>query len=178
MKGRLPRGSKTLLQKENKSLSPYSPPFLMAMWNAGSVAAGKRGGFTLAGGQAHHLRCQTRHFLPVMADVKNGEAQFVTNALDDLHDFLPARGVERGQRLVHQQKARGGEQRPANGDPLRLAAGEGARPAVEQVADVEKADDLIKADPSRRRRCEALAVKQVGAHPLVGEQAAILKHVA
>src|SRR3712207_8783257 len=51
-----------------------------------------------------------------------------------------AGGVEGGERLVHEEKARGGQERPADGDPLLLAARQCRGPAVEEMPDAEERD--------------------------------------
>ena len=54
----------------------------------------------------------------------------------------PQLGVEVGERLVEQEDLRVAHQRPAHGDALALAAGELARLAVEQMADLQHVGDL------------------------------------
>jgi hypothetical protein len=60
-------------------------------------------------------------------------------------------GVERGQRLVHQQQARAGRQRAGDRDALALAAGERVGPALQQVADAQQLDHLVEFDAARAR---------------------------
>ena len=59
-------------------------------------------------------------------------------------------GVEVGQRLVEQEDLRVAHQRAAHGDALALAAGELARLAVEQMADLQHAR-RPRRSPSRAR---------------------------
>jgi hypothetical protein len=54
-------------------------------------------------------------------------------------------GVQVRQRLVHQERLRLAHDRPAHGDPLALAAGERARPALEQILQPEQPGDLLDA---------------------------------
>ena len=75
----------------------------------------------------HEVVGQPRHFVGRVADVEHGDLQFVVQAFEVGQDFVLAREVERGQRLVHQQQARAGEQRAGDGDALALAAREAVR---------------------------------------------------
>jgi hypothetical protein len=49
---------------------------------------------------------QARDFVRGMADIDHGNVEFVAQAFQPGQEFLLARMVERGQRLVHQQQAR------------------------------------------------------------------------
>jgi hypothetical protein len=64
----------------------------------------------------------------------------------------PGEGVERGERLVQQQHFRLRHQRARNRDPLRLPAGQFARPGIGLVG---------KADPRQRAR-DLLAPRAAG----------------
>jgi hypothetical protein len=57
-----------------------------------------------------------------MADIEDRHTRLVAQALDVRQDLDAALLVERGQRLVHQQQARMGEQGAADRDALLLAA--------------------------------------------------------
>ena len=73
----------------------------------------------------------------VVRDVQRRHAELVLEAADlgaHLHAQL---GVEVGQWLVHEKRLRLAHDRAPHGDPLALAAGEGARLAVEEVLEAE-----------------------------------------
>src|SRR3546814_10259102 len=113
-----------------------------------------------------------------MADIDDGNADLVAQTLDIRQDFRLTLFVERGQRLVHQEQPRAGEQCPPDRHPLLLAAGQAPRTPIEQMADAEQLDDLgqlaVTLVPCRK----PAAVEQVMAHAEMGEQAAVLKDVA
>ena len=88
-----------------------------------------------------------------VADIEDRHPDLVAQPLEVGQDLLLARGVERGERLVHQQQPRAREQRAADRDALLLAAGEAGGPAIEQVADAEQLDDA--GDLGRRRAASA-----------------------
>ena len=73
------------------------------------------------------------------------------------------------------------QQRPADGDPLRLAAREAGRLAVEQGRDAEQRDDAVEfvavAATAREGR-HAPAVAEVAAHRQMREQPRLLEDVA
>ena len=71
-----------------------------------------------------------------------------------------------------------GEQRPADGDALLLAARQPARPALEQAADAEQVDHPLEVVAALARRREPAAVEQVLPHGQVREQPPLLEHVA
>ena len=56
--------------------------------------------------------------------------------LQQVDDLRLDRDVERGDRLVEHQEARGHGQRARDSDPLALAAGELVRVALERVAPI------------------------------------------
>ena len=113
-----------------------------------------------------------------MADVDDRQVQFVLQLLDERQDLFLARLVEGRQRLIHQQQPGIGEQGPAQGDALLLAAGERPGPALQQILDAEQTDHLIEADAAFGGGHPVEAVGQVVAHRQMGEQAAFLKDVA
>ena len=86
-----------------------------------------------------------------MADIDDRDLRLVAQPLDIGQDLGLARVVERGQRLVHQDQLRAGEQRAADRDALLLAARQQAGPAVEQMADAEQVDDARPCRRSARR---------------------------
>src|SRR5579885_1720937 len=72
----------------------------------------------------------------IVADINHRQLRIVAQPLEVRKDLRLARGVERGERLVEQQQPRPHQERAADRDALTLAAGELARPTVEQMADV------------------------------------------
>ncbi len=60
--------------------------------------------------------------LDVMADVEDRCRQFGVQAIEERQDLVPARDIERRERLVHQHEARRTQQRAPDRDALRLAA--------------------------------------------------------
>ena len=74
---------------------------------------------------------------------------------EDGGELAPARGararVERGQRLVEQQRRGAPRQRAGDGDALALAARQGPRPLVGEVRDAEALEQLERA-PARSPR--------------------------
>lgn len=113
-----------------------------------------------------------------MADVDDGDAALVPQPLDVGEDLLPAGGIERGQRLVHEQEAGGREQGPADRDPLSLPSGQPPGAAGKQVADAEQVDDAPDAFRRLARPREPAAVEEVAAHAQVREKARLLEDIA
>src|SRR5262249_11853351 len=58
---------------------------------------------------------------------------------------VAGQGIERAEWLVHQQKARGGHQRPGDGDALAHAAGQLPRMPFEQVRQPEQLEQALRA---------------------------------
>ncbi len=56
---------------------------------------------------------------------------------DELVHLDPGQCVEGGERLVEQQQFRLADQRPGEGDPLRLPTGEGDRPRLEMATEAD-----------------------------------------
>ena len=108
------------------------------------IVRGRPGRGDAALGEHDDVGGEPRHLGDRVADIDDRDADLVAQPLDVGQDLGLARLVERGERLVHQQEARAGEQRPADRDALLLAAGESARPAVEQRADAEQLDDVVE----------------------------------
>ncbi|SCD49957.1 hypothetical protein GA0115244_104885 [Streptomyces sp. DvalAA-19] len=98
----------------------------------------------------------------VVRDDQADPAELREVAAQGVPDMGPGGLVEGGERFVQQQQARTGGQRTGQGDPLGLASGELAGPAVGQVADAEpvqpglrlapglRAGDAVGAEPVRR----------------------------
>ena len=113
-----------------------------------------------------------------MADIDDGHARLVAQALQIGQDLGLALLVERGERLVHQEKARRGEQRPADGDALLLAAGKIGRLAVEEVADAEEVDHAAGVFRARALGQEPAAVVKVLPHGEMREEPCLLEDIA
>ena len=62
-----------------------------------------------------------------VAHIENGNLELVAQPLDEGEDLRLALGIEGGERLVHQEQARGREKRAADRDPLLLPAREHVR---------------------------------------------------
>ena len=84
-----------------------------------------------------HLVGHGHRFELVVGDVDDGGVEVLVEALQLRAHLHAELGVEVGERLVHQEGARVAHQRPAERHALLLAAGELARPPLEQVHDVE-----------------------------------------
>ena len=85
-----------------------------------------------------------RHgLLLVVGDVHERDADLGLDPLElDLH--LPAQlEVERAERLVEQQHLRPVDQRPGQGDPLLLPAGELRRAALAEAAELDQLEHLL-----------------------------------
>jgi hypothetical protein len=96
---------------------------------------------------AHHRHpVSHRHRLDlVVGDVQRGDPQVLLQAEDLRPGLHPQLGVEVGQRFVHQEGGRFPHDRPAHGDPLALATGQGAGPARQQFLDAEQAGSPLDA---------------------------------
>ena len=76
-----------------------------------------------------------------MGDVDRGDAELTLERLDLVAHALADAGVEIGERLVEQQDPRAHGERPAERDPLALAARElGHRPLAELVQAEQRQD--------------------------------------
>ena len=73
---------------------------------------------------------------------ENGRS--VAETFEIRQDLVLARIVEGRKRLIHEQQLGRGQQRPANGHALLLAAREKARTTAEQMSDTEQLDHLVK----------------------------------
>ena len=126
-----------------------------------------------------HDRVREPHdLLDRMAHVDDQDPQLVAQPLDVREDLALALGVERRERLVHEQEARLREEGAADRDALLLAAGETPRSPVEQVADAEEIDDRVERDRPVPRRRALPAVPEVVPHAQVREEARVLEDVA
>ena len=81
----------------------------------------------------------------VVGDVDRGRGDPVVQPTQLLAHQLAELGVERAQRLVHQEGLGPADDRAAQRDPLAVAAGQPADRLVEQVLDVQEARDLADA---------------------------------
>jgi hypothetical protein len=99
-------------------------------------------------------------------------------ALDLGAHLGPQLGVEGGERLVHQEHLGAPHDRPADRDPLHLAARQLVGPPVEQPLDVERAGGRLDArvDLALRRPHRAQRERQVLAHGHVRVQRERLEH--
>ncbi|MNO08711.1 hypothetical protein D3C81_2315050 [compost metagenome] len=70
-----------------------------------------------------------------MTDVKHRDVEFIVKALQVRQDFAFALGVQRGQRFVHQQQFRAGQQGAGHAYALPFTAREVLRVSVQQMAD-------------------------------------------
>ena len=131
-----------------------------------------------AAGHDHDRAREPRHLVDRVADEDDGHADLVAQPLDVVDDLRLAGHVERGQRLVHQEELGLRHERAAERHPLTLAAREGAGPALQQRLQAEQRHDPLERRITPVARREAVPVEQVAAHAEVGEEAAVLKHVA
>ena len=98
--------------------------------------------------QDHHGGGEPRHLGDRVADIEDRHAD-IPQPLDVGQDLGPPLLVERGERLVHQQQPRMGEQRAADRDALLLAAGEGVRAGARAGS---RCPAARRSSRSRRRR--------------------------
>ena len=113
-----------------------------------------------------------------MAHVDDRDAHLVAQPLDVVEDLGLARRVERGKRLVQQQHFGIRQQRAADRHALLLAAGKRAGTTLEQVADAQQFNCLVKPKYRVPAVREKASVGEVMAHREVRQQAAFLEHVA
>src|SRR6516164_4238904 len=128
--------------------------------------------------ETHHMCSDLAHFRGDMADINHRNVSLITQAHEIRQDFSLVTGIERGERLVEQQKPRLHQQSPPDGDPLAFATRKQAGPPRQQVADAEQADDALEFDRLARSPTHAPAVFEVLPHVEMREQPAFLKHVA
>ena len=125
-----------------------------------------------------HAVGQGERLALIVRDVEEGEAEPLLQALHlALHADAQV-GVERAQGLVEQQDLRFGDQRAGNGDPLLLAAGELAHPAIEELAELHQFGDLadLGLDRGLVVTAERQAEGDVLANVEMREQREVLPH--
>ncbi|MCY1534768.1 hypothetical protein D9M68_701500 [compost metagenome] len=127
--------------------------------------------------QHHQVIGQARHLVGRMADVEDRDIQLLVQAFQVGQHLQLALEVERGQRFVHQQQARAGQQGAGDGHALALAAGELVRHTLQQMADAEQLDRLLQRHPPAVGGDAFVAELQVAPHRQVGEQVGVLEHV-
>ena len=85
------------------------------------------------------------------------------------------RGIECRERFIHQQQARAGQQRPAKGNLLPLAARKPSRAPAEQRRDAQQRRHFLKTRPGRPGRRAAQAVAEIAPGIEMRKQACILE---
>ena len=101
----------------------------------------------------HQRFGQPGHFVQRVRHVDHRQAQRRFQPRQIGQDLRLARGVQAGQRFVHQQQVRLRQQRPADRHALALAAGQRVRPARQQRADAKQFDHLVESTvPGEARR--------------------------
>jgi hypothetical protein len=93
----------------------------------------------------HDARAHRHRLDLVVGDVDGGDAEAAVQLADRGAHLDAQLGVEVRQRLVHQEDLRLAHDRAPEGDALALAAGELARPALEQVVDLQQLRGLADA---------------------------------
>ena len=96
--------------------------------------------------QHYDARRKPRDLIDGMGHIHDRNAQIVAQRFDDRQDFELAFGIERSERLVHQQDLRRGEEGAADGHPLLFPAREPRRLAVEQMLDAKRFDYGFEGD--------------------------------
>src|SRR6516165_2008455 len=71
--------------------------------------------------ETHHMCSDLAHFRGDMADINHRNVSLITQAHEIRQDFSLVTGIERGERLVEQQKPRLHQQSPSDGDPRAFA---------------------------------------------------------
>ena len=96
----------------------------------------------------HQHQCvgQAFHLGHVVGDVEHRDGKALMQPFQEGQDLVPALAVERGERLVHQQQLRVGQQRAPDRHALALAAGQVARGPIEQRSEAEQRDRVVKPD--------------------------------
>ncbi len=79
------------------------------------------------------------------------------------------------KRLVEQQQARVAENRPADGNPLFLPAGEMLYAAIQQVTDLQDFHHVIEGDLAVSGRTSPVAVEEVALHAQMREETGALE---
>ncbi len=105
----------------------------------------------------HGNQVRHRHGLQlIMRDVNGGRAKPVMQRAQFLDHRLAHFGIERSERLVHQEALRLADDRPPKRDALTVAAGEGRNGPIEEVGDTQDPSGLHHA-PVALRGSDALA---------------------
>ena len=89
-----------------------------------------------------------RNLLDGVGDVDRRQRQLPAQAIEVGQDVLPPGDVDRGERLVEQQQARAGHQRPAERDALAFAARQPRRAPGQQRVEVEHRHDRATRQPA------------------------------
>ena len=113
--------------------------------------------------QHHDARGKPRDLIDGMRHIHDRDAQLVAQRFDERQDLELALGVERSERLVHQQDLRRGEEGAADGHPLLFPAREPRRLALEQMLDAERLDHPVEGNLPRGLRREPAAEQQISA---------------
>jgi len=132
----------------------------------------------LAIAQQHQVVGQADHFVERMGDVQHRQAQLARQPLEVGQQFGLACGIQRGQRLVHQQQARAGGQRARDRHPLALAARQLRRATCQHGAQAQQLDRLRQRHAPLGGGHALQTEVQVALHRQVLEQAGFLKHQA
>ncbi|CTQ50388.1 hypothetical protein JDO7802_02411 [Jannaschia donghaensis] len=106
-----------------------------------------------------------------MGNVQDRQAR-IAQVFEPWQDDVPAPRVERGQRLVQDQKSGATQQRATDGNPRRLSSRQIARPARDQRRDPQHVRHRRRIGAARR------TVKQVFANAKMREQPRFLKDVS
>ena len=88
--------------------------------------------------QQHKMIGQASDFVERMADVKYRDVQFFVQAFEIRQYFAFAPGVQRSQRLVHQQQSRTHRQRPGDAGAMPLAARQYGWHTLQQMPDTQQ----------------------------------------
>ncbi|MNF93199.1 hypothetical protein D3C84_758670 [compost metagenome] len=116
-----------------------------------------------------------RHrFTDVMGHQQHGEAVLLPEPLDQLLHFNAGQGIQGAQRLIQQQQARLVDQRPGQGHPLLLPAGQRCRPFVGAIRQPYGVQSVQRSLAPVALEAEANVVD----HFLPGQQTRFLKHQA
>ena len=145
---------------------------------AGHHLAHRTRGHDPAAGEQHHGGREAGHLLQRMAHEQDRDAGLVAEPVEIGEDLGLAGLVQGGQRLVQQQQARAGQQRPADRHALPLAAREHAGPPLQQRADAQQARPPRRGCRAAAVAGEPAAVEQVATHGEVREQPGVLEDIA
>ncbi len=125
---------------------------------------------------------QAGYFVEGMADIQDGDVEFIAQALQIRQYLALALKIQRGERFVHEQKFRRGQQGAGDGDTLALAAGQSLWLALQQVADAQQLNDVAlicwRGFVGFVASASDGAVVKIALHGQVREQACFLKDIA